>query len=294
MPVYDQTYQRWDGQVRVRSARFLPIAFEGIRLLLKPKQSSFLNILTRLMYIGSQIPFLFFLVTIFIRRLYGLEKGPLQALQFDPTKASFYIEVLQNEMVWVLLFTIFIGAGLIARDLRVNAIEGYLAKPLTVLDYVLGKFLVIAFFLACVTLFPCLFLWLADWLLADESGYLMKVLPQLGRITLFSVLIIGTCGLTILAVSSLTKSDKVAAIIWIGGNVVLLFLGRVMSRILDFPALELISPFEAALTLGGGLFGLSVRPGASLALSGWVLVAYVSISSLLLYLRIRAIALRRD
>jgi hypothetical protein len=60
------------------------------------------------------------------------------------------------------------------------------------------------------------------------------------------------------------------------------------------PALELISPFEAALTFGGRLFGLEVGAGASMALSGWVLVAYLSISSLLLYLRIRAIALRRD
>src|SRR5262245_48015721 len=172
MPVYDQSYSHWQGQVRARSARFVPIALEGIRLLLKPKSSPFLNVLTRLMYIGSQLPFLVFLVASYFLHLpsMGMKDAPFLK-PFDPSQPSYYPEVLQSESVWVLLFTIFIGSGLIARDLSVNAIEGYLAKPLTVFDYVFGKFLVMAFFLACVTLFPCLFLWLADWLLSDEPGY---------------------------------------------------------------------------------------------------------------------------
>jgi hypothetical protein len=293
MPVYDQTYQHWEGQVRARAARFWPIAFEGVRGALKTKPSPFLNVLSRAMFILSQLPFLFYLVVIFVTRLYtGFH---IASRTFDPASPRFYLDVLRNETVWVLMFTVFIGSGLIARDQRVNAIEGYLAKPLTVLDYVLGKFLVIAFFLSCVTLFPCLLLWLADWLLSSEAGYVQRILPQLGRIVVLSLLVIATCGLTVLAVSSLTKSDKVAALMWIGGNTVLFLVGKMMSKMLQRPDLALISPFEAALAIGRRWFDLESVDGEDSTLTaGWVLGAYLLVSTIILFARVRAIAMRRD
>src|SRR5262245_3863633 len=284
MPVYDQTYQHWEGQPRARAARFLPIAYEGVRLALKTKPSPLLNVLSRAMFVLSQLPFLSVLVAIFVSRMYQNGQSPFRAFAFDPESQTFYLEILRNETVWVLMFTVFIGSGLIARDLRVNAIEGYLAKPLTVLDYVLGKFLVIAFFLACVTLFPCLLLWVSDWLLSSEPGYLKRILPQLPRIVVLALLIIGTCGLTVLAVSSLTKSDKVAALTWIGGNMVLLIIGKMLSRLLQRQDLALISPFEAAISIGQQWFDPeagSTRGSASTA--GWVLGAYLLLSCVVVY-----------
>ncbi|MFO0983560.1 MAG: ABC transporter permease subunit [Planctomycetota bacterium] len=291
MPVYDQSYRHWQGQIKARSARCVPIAIEGIRLHLKSKPSPFLNVLTRVMYVLSQMPFLFFLVSIYVVRTKLL--GDL-ATVFDPSKPQYYPQVLLAETIWVLLFTVFIGSGLIARDLSANAIEGYLAKPLTVFDYVLGKFLVMAFFLACVTLFPCLILWLADWLLASEAGYLGKVLPQLSRIVIYCSLTIAVCSLTILAVSSLTKNAKNAALLWIGGNMVLTFLGQMLSRILERPELELISPVRAALNFGGKLFDLEIEVGASLTLCGLALLVYIASSAAILYGRVRAVAMRRE
>src|SRR6188508_2919932 len=66
--------------------------------------------------------------------------------------------------LFALLAVAWYGAGVLAEDRRLGAHLLYFARPLTRLDYFLGKFLTVAFFGALASLVPGLFICLvAAW-----------------------------------------------------------------------------------------------------------------------------------
>ena len=69
----------------------------------------------------------------------------------------------------IALIAIFGGSGLIATDLKNNALSLYLSKPLSWIDYLIGKFAVIGILLGSLTVVPGLLLFLEQALLADGS-----------------------------------------------------------------------------------------------------------------------------
>ena len=56
-------------------------------------------------------------------------------------------EFLNQQSPFLFFITVYAGSGLIASDRRANALQVYLAKPLTRVQYVPGKLLVLAIFL---------------------------------------------------------------------------------------------------------------------------------------------------
>ena len=54
--------------------------------------------------------------------------------------------------------TVYAGAGLIANDRRANALQIYLSKPLTRVEYIFGKLAILATFLLLVTWVPAIVL----------------------------------------------------------------------------------------------------------------------------------------
>ncbi|MBU0755883.1 MAG: ABC transporter permease subunit, partial [Planctomycetes bacterium] len=124
---------------------------------------------------------------------------------------------------------------LIARDLKAGALEVYFSKPLLLSDYLAGKFMTIAFFLASITLFPALFLFFLDWFLAGSTfwAYLPEIMAS-------SVLIITVCGLIVLAASSLARTARTAAIAWFGFHMALFVISRISTAIFRNSNLELI------------------------------------------------------
>src|SRR5260370_42625753 len=65
-----------------------------------------------------------------------------------------YSSFFQVEMYIIMLLVVVAGPGLISRDLRFNALPLYFARPLTRLDYFLGKLGVIGALVASVAVGP--------------------------------------------------------------------------------------------------------------------------------------------
>ena len=86
--------------------------------------------------------------------------------------------------LFALLATAWYGSGLFCEDRRAGAHQLYFARPITRLDYFLGKFLVAAFFGACAILVPALVICLVasfsspEWSFLKEEGDL--VFPESG------------------------------------------------------------------------------------------------------------------
>ena len=62
-----------------------------------------------------------------------------QAALIAPNAATFR-DFFDKQDIFVYIVTVTLGARLIAQDRRVNALQIYLSKPLTRVEYILGKF----------------------------------------------------------------------------------------------------------------------------------------------------------
>jgi ABC-type transport system involved in multi-copper enzyme maturation permease subunit len=126
---------------------------------------------------------------------------------------------------FVLLACVLLGAGLVAEDRRANALELYLSRPMSLREYLVGRFGTIATFIAAVTVIPAAVLVLVqlslNWSLEGEAGRLSGLLL---RTLLSGALWVAVPSLLILATSSLCERARNAAILFLGIIVLLEFV----------------------------------------------------------------------
>ncbi len=96
-----------------------------------------------------------------------------QAQFLAPTGETFR-QFLGQQEVFLFFITVYAGAGLIANDRRANALQIYLSKPLTRIEYVVGKLAVLFTFLLLVTWVPAMMLLLVQVLFAGNFTFLLE------------------------------------------------------------------------------------------------------------------------
>jgi ABC-type transport system involved in multi-copper enzyme maturation permease subunit len=177
-------------------------------------------------------------------------------------KNDFFVRFLaENQLFGVILMCLFVGAPLVARDMKAGALEVYFSKPVLLLDYLIGKWMVIAFFLACMTLFPAVLLLVLDLVFSTREGYLSQWLPLIPRVLSVSALIIATCSFIMLAASSLSRTARNAAVIWFAFHMALFILSRMAAGIFTDANLVLLDVRPSLAYLSELIF--QGRPGYS-------------------------------
>src|SRR3979409_622455 len=157
MPIHDQGYRRYGG-ARVRRGRaWAVIAKTGIRTRLG--QRAFLALL-----LVSWLPF-------FVRavQLYAAANLPQAAVLAPPP--LMFGQLLEQQEIFVFFLTVYGGAGLIAHDRRANALQIYLSKPLTRVEYVIGKLAILTTWLLLVTWLPATLLLVVQIMFAGNMEF---------------------------------------------------------------------------------------------------------------------------
>ncbi len=224
MAVYDRSYSRWDGD-RDRPVRAVPvIAAAGVRkgVTIIFRRKLFAVMLT----IAAFGPFVAGLLLMYARYyvMANMADMPIAEAFDDPEframttvnaeSLSFYM--LRMQSVFVFMACLLVGAGLVAEDRRANALELYLARPVTVMQYVLGKFGAIGFFIALVTVVPASLAILAQMSLsAAEPGELARLSELMLRAWGAGAVLVMVPSLLVLAASSLALKARNAAIGWV-------------------------------------------------------------------------------
>ena len=114
----------------------------------------------------------------------------------------------------VLLLIGLIAPPLISRDIRSRAFLFYFSKPITRLDYLLGKFSVVGFYVGFVTILPALALYLFGVLLSPSLSVVLTTWDLPFRvITACLVAIVPSCLLGLM-ISSLTSESRFAGFAW--------------------------------------------------------------------------------
>jgi len=246
MPIYDQGYRRYEARSPLHQVRFWPITREALRLVLAKR--AFLGLLA--------VSFLPFVVRVI--QIYIVTRFP-EAGRILPIDGRLFGEFLNQQIGFTILLSIFGASGLVANDLRTGAILVYLSRPLTRRDYVAGKLLVPLLLNLAVTLVPALVLYLAGLALAPEQYLRWDLWWIAPAVVAHAATISLVVSLLILAVSSLSRSARVAGLGFAG-----LFFGLEMVRLVlqnGFGRREaMLLSFQADLqSLGVALFGIVDR-----------------------------------
>ncbi len=281
MPIHTQNYRHWEGTLNSQNrARWWVIAKAELKILAKRK------IVRLIVAIPPVIYFLAHAILIYLGNLFEnitlpfeIDPGFFQSYLFRMPALSGFL---------VALISIFGGAGLIADDLRSNALSLYLSKPITWYDYLIGKFIVVGTLLVCLTLIPGLLLFLEHTLLADFTFFKEHYWAIFSIIT-YSVIITVITSLLMLFFSSLTTNSRYATIgfcaVWFGLPVIALILKEAFSM----STVSIVSIWANYDILGSVLFGESPDFDIHWSWTILVLSALTAVCLFVLRLRIRAV-----
>ncbi|MBZ5496042.1 MAG: ABC transporter permease [Acidobacteriia bacterium] len=275
MPIHDLSYQHWAGEWTSHPYRWWVITRQGISLLAKKK--SFLVLLFL-----ALIPFLVRCVI-----LYGaVVMGRIAIMKID---AAFFEGFLRWQLFPTFLITIYAGAGLIANDLKANALQIYLSKAITRRDYLIGKLGVAVFFAGLPTLIPALLLFLLAAAFHSSLEFLQQyswvVLPIIG----YSLIIIFVNALVMLALSSLNRSSRFAGIFAAAVVFFSMILESVLSALLRTGAVAWVSVKNDVVQIGDVLFGSPLSYPVSPWVCGLVLAFLMAGSTWIIHSRVRAV-----
>ena len=275
MPIHDQGYQRYAGSRARTGAAWQVIAKAGLRSVLIERK--FLALL-----LVAWLPFLVRAVQVYIA-------ANFQQASFLAPKGETFREFLETQSVFVFFITIYVGSGLIAADRRANALQLYLAKPLSRWEYVAGKLAVLFTLLLFVTFVPALALLLVQIGFAGSLTFVRQNLYLLPAITLYSLAQVLLASSTMLALSSLSKSSRFVGVLYAGLIFFTAALFNAVRGITGKAWLVWLSPSDVMEQLGDVIFRLPPRFDMPGWLAAVVVLALIGGSALVLEHRVRAV-----
>jgi len=240
MPIHDQGYRRYLGTRSAVGKSWQVITRAGIRTVLSKR--SFIALM-----LMAWAPFVVRAVQIYVAATFQ------QATFLAPQPETFR-EFLEQQGIFTFFVTIYVGAGLIANDRRANALQVYLSKPLTRAEYVAGKFAILFLFLVAVTWLPAILLLLTQIMFAGSLSFVSENFFLLPAITLFSLLQVLVAAMTMLALSSMSKSARFVGIMYAG---LIFFTGALFEAlrgITQMSSWAWLSPTDTLEQLGALIF----------------------------------------
>jgi len=241
MPIFDQGYQHWSGELTGHTWRWLAITRHGVRIGMK-------NRLLRLAMMLAWLPALFLAFSLCVWGLLeqksDLVKPLLGMLSFlgpeilDNPK-NYRVEIwtlcyeyfLLTELRFSMIVILLVGPSLISQDLRFNAMPLYFSRPIRRIDYFIGKLGIIGYFLGLVLIVPSLVAYLLGMLFSLDLSIIPDTFPLLLACIGYGLLMTLSAGLLILALSSLSRSSRYVGLFWLGIWFVTSIVGSVLEGV---------------------------------------------------------------
>jgi ABC-2 type transport system permease protein len=161
--VYKRTYRAYTGELTPKWSRWTVIPRYGLRGVFKSKfMAAFL--------VAAFFYPVWCLCAIYLRYNFTLlEKFNLFGAQRLQIGGAFYWWFLNVQSTFAFILTTFLGPPLISTDLANNGLPLYFCRPFSRLEYLFGKFSVIAWVLSLITWIPGLLLFLVQGSLAEPG-----------------------------------------------------------------------------------------------------------------------------
>lgn len=224
MPIFDQGYQHWQGQLSGHAWRALAIARQGLRVQLRNRN-------VRVLLILAWIPAVALVVLVALWGLFEQKTaGILTLFQMllprevlvDPHAyrktvwTLAYVFFFKTEMFFIMLLVVAAGPNLISADLRFNALPLYFSRPLRRIDYFLGKLGVIAAVVAAVAVGPAVLAYFVGVIFSFSLSIIRDTCTLLFASIAYGLIITLSAGTLMLALSSLSRRSLYVGISWFG------------------------------------------------------------------------------
>jgi ABC-2 type transport system permease protein len=275
MPIHDQGYRRYGGRREPHGRIWWVIARAG--LMERLRERKFLALL-----LLAWLPFLVRAVQMYLSANFQ------QAAFLAPTPDTFR-EYLDQQSLFVFFITIAVGSGLIANDRRANALQIYLSKPLTRVEYITGKLVTLVIFLAGVTWLPALLLLLLQMMFAGSLTFVRGNLFLFPAITLFAAIQIFLSAFAMLALSSMSKSRRFVSVMYAGIVFFTAAMYQVLRGITGTTAWAWISPEDVLDALGGAIFRATGPPPIPVSVAALTVFVLIAGSIVILERRVRGV-----
>jgi len=267
MPIHDQGYRRYEGRRLPPGGAWWVVARTD--LLAGMRSRMFVGLL-----LLAWLPFVVRVVQIYFSTSYA--DLPLVAVN-----ARTFRTFIDQQWFFVFLVTISM-AGAIADDRRVNALQLYLSRPLTRVEYLVGKLVPALVYLLGVTLAPALLLLVMQVAMSGSLSFLIENLFLVPAITLVCVVEALLWAFAIMALSAISKSRRFVAVTFAGVLFFTAAMSQALRAITGSRAWAAISPGDMIDVLADAAFRVGGRPpvpvpvavvviGALIGLSIWVL-----------------------
>lgn len=274
MPIHDQGYRRYVGFRGALGRRWWVIARMHIVTAIRSRR--FVAIL-----LLAWAPFV-------VRGVQLYVAANFRQASFLAATAETYREFLDQQSIFVFLVSISL-AGLIADDRRANALQLYLSKPLTRVEYIAGKLMALIIFLMGVTFLPGMMLLLLQVVFAGTVAFVQANIFLVPAITLFSILQTLVSSFALLALSSISKSRRFVAIMYAG---IIFFTGamyQALRGITGSRSWAWISPEDTLDVLADAIFRVRGQEAMSVLVAAVAATVLIGASIVILERRVRGI-----
>jgi ABC-2 type transport system permease protein len=275
MPIHDQGYRRYAGQREPSGRRWWVIARAGMMERLRERR-----FLALLLFAWS--PFVVRAVQLYVSANFT-QAGFLAA-----TPETFR-EFLDQQSIFVFIVTAYVGAGLIANDRRANALQIYLSKPLTRVEYITGKLVTLVVFLVGVTFLPAILLLFLQMMFAGSVAFIRENLFLIPAITLFSLIQVFVSAFAMLALSSLSKSRRFVAIMYAGIVFFTAAMYQALTAITGSRAWAWMSPEDTLDIIADSIFRIPNVPAMPVPAALLTVILVIVASIWILEHRVRAV-----
>jgi ABC-2 type transport system permease protein len=273
--IHRERYRRREGGSDVYGRAWMVIAAQGLRRLTRKKAFLYLMLLAWLPCVVRGV------------QIYVVANFP-QASFLAITPRTFR-DFLDQQEVFVFFITVYAGSGLIADDIRANALQLYLSRPVTRSQYVAGKLATLMVALALVTWVPATMLLILEPLFAGNGRFISQNLYLIPAVAMFSLVEISVAAATMLALSSLSKSRWFVAVLYAGFAFFTQALFAATRIATQSTAFSWMSAFGNLAQVGDVIFRLQPRYETPPIVSGSILLVVLALSGAVLSRRIRAI-----
>jgi ABC-type transport system involved in multi-copper enzyme maturation permease subunit len=257
MAVYEHLYGAYEGASQSAWARFLVIPRFAVREVFKSK------LFTTIFILCFIYPLIAAILVYLHHNANALALLQINVKELLPIDASFFRTFVEVQGSFSFILTVLVAPPLISRDLANNALPLYLCRPLSRVEYVLGKMAVVAFLLSLVTWVPGLLIFLFQASLAG-FGWLAANLWMIGSIVAAFAVWIVLLSLLALAISALVKWRVVAS----GALLAIFFVpsafGEIVNQLFLTRNGSLVSLWATVNSIWRGLFWLFERRSGSI------------------------------
>jgi ABC-2 type transport system permease protein len=268
VPIHDQGYRRYEGRRLPGGNGWWVIARAGV--LERLRERRFLALL-----LLAWMPFI-------IRALQVYASTSFVQFSFLAPGPETYREFLDQQSLFLFFITIYAGSGLIASDRRANALQVYLSKPVTRVQYVAGKLLVLAIFLLAASWLPAMVLLGLQMIFAGSPALLQDNPLLVPAITLYCLVEVLATSLAMLALSSLSKSRRFVAVMYASVIFFAAAVYQVLRGITGSSAWAWLSPEDVFDSLAIAIFRAPANPALSMPVAAMAIAGIAGASIFIL------------